>query len=262
MVIRHIREHVATQNWFAVAIDFLIVVAGIVIGTQVNNWNQARIEAQQGRDYRQRLIRELEFNARQYGEQQHYYRQVLGHGLNAIAALEGRKQPNAAAFLVDAYQLSQIDTTSPKTYIYDEMVSSGLVSRLGSEELQETASDYYLNIAATDRTIREIFPYRTTIRQLMPFAIQSEIRDRCGDRLVFEGKRIVGVALADRCHVAIDAAQAEEVARRIATAPELRAEMTRYIASVDEKLGVLNTNIVMTKRFIADLSDSSQDSST
>ena len=32
MVIRRIREHVATQNWFAVAIDLVIVVLGVFLG--------------------------------------------------------------------------------------------------------------------------------------------------------------------------------------------------------------------------------------
>ena len=42
MILRRITEHVKTQNWFAVAIDFLIVVVGVFIGLQVANWNDAR----------------------------------------------------------------------------------------------------------------------------------------------------------------------------------------------------------------------------
>ena len=251
MAIRRFRDHVAEHNWFAVAVDVGIVVLGVFIGLQVNNWNQARLEARQGREYRERLIRELDFNARQYAEQQHYYGRVLDHGLKALAGLSGGQ--SARDFLINAYQLSQIDTTSPKSYIYDEMVSSGLVSRLGSEELQETASDYYLNIAATDRTIREVLPYRTTIRQLMPLAVQSAIRDHCGDRYVFYRRRVVGVSLPDQCEVSLDAAAANEAARAIRSTPGLREEMTRYVASVDEKLDVLKMNLLMTRRFVRDL---------
>ena len=46
MVIRRIRDHVASHNWFAVAIDLGIVVVGVFLGTQANNWNEARIERQ------------------------------------------------------------------------------------------------------------------------------------------------------------------------------------------------------------------------
>lgn len=42
MLLRRITEHIKAQNWFAVAIDFVIVVVGVFIGIQVSNWNDAR----------------------------------------------------------------------------------------------------------------------------------------------------------------------------------------------------------------------------
>ena len=39
MLLRRITKHVSDQNWFAVFIDFLIVVVGVFIGIQVANWN-------------------------------------------------------------------------------------------------------------------------------------------------------------------------------------------------------------------------------
>ncbi len=41
MILRQLTEHVKAQNWFAVAIDFVIVVAGVFVGVQVSNWNDA-----------------------------------------------------------------------------------------------------------------------------------------------------------------------------------------------------------------------------
>lgn len=42
MILRRITKHVKNQNWFAVGIDFCIVVIGVFIGIQVANWNEAR----------------------------------------------------------------------------------------------------------------------------------------------------------------------------------------------------------------------------
>ena len=42
MLLRRITQHVKDQNWTAVALDFLIVVAGILIAFQITNWNEAR----------------------------------------------------------------------------------------------------------------------------------------------------------------------------------------------------------------------------
>ncbi len=44
MLLRRITKHVKAQNWFAVALDFLIVVIGIFVGLQVNDWNTQRQE--------------------------------------------------------------------------------------------------------------------------------------------------------------------------------------------------------------------------
>jgi hypothetical protein len=42
MLLRRVIEHVRTQNWTAVALDFVIVVVGVFIGIQVANWNGSR----------------------------------------------------------------------------------------------------------------------------------------------------------------------------------------------------------------------------
>lgn len=42
MLLRRVTKHVKDQNWFAVGIDFAIVVVGVFIGLQVANWNDAR----------------------------------------------------------------------------------------------------------------------------------------------------------------------------------------------------------------------------
>ena len=42
MLLRRVKEHVNAQNWFAVGIDFVIVVVGVVIGIEVANWNDVQ----------------------------------------------------------------------------------------------------------------------------------------------------------------------------------------------------------------------------
>jgi 6-phosphofructokinase len=52
MLLRRVIEHVKTQNWTAVALDFVIVVVGVFIGIQVSNWNERLAE----RDTEARLL--------------------------------------------------------------------------------------------------------------------------------------------------------------------------------------------------------------
>src|SRR5687767_1423504 len=44
MILRRLTENLRAQNWTAIGIEFLIVVIGVFIGTQVSNWNEERIE--------------------------------------------------------------------------------------------------------------------------------------------------------------------------------------------------------------------------
>ncbi len=43
MILRRVTQHVKGENWFAVGLDFVIVVVGVFIGIQVANWNEARL---------------------------------------------------------------------------------------------------------------------------------------------------------------------------------------------------------------------------
>ena len=45
MILRRITKHVREQDWFAVGLDFVIVVSGILIAFQITNWSTARQQA-------------------------------------------------------------------------------------------------------------------------------------------------------------------------------------------------------------------------
>ena len=92
-MLRRFREHAAKQDWFAVGVDVAIVVVGVFLGTQANNWNQDRIERSEAHEYRAQIIDNLRANEADVAARAHYYRQVRAH---AIAALNAVKQPNAS----------------------------------------------------------------------------------------------------------------------------------------------------------------------
>jgi len=49
VLLRRVTKHIKTQNWFAVFVDFVIVVVGVFVGLQVQDWNESRKErAQEG----------------------------------------------------------------------------------------------------------------------------------------------------------------------------------------------------------------------
>lgn len=60
MILRRITEHLKSQNWFAVAIEFVIVVVGVFMGLQVQDWNDQRKERLEEYDLLVRLYEETQ----------------------------------------------------------------------------------------------------------------------------------------------------------------------------------------------------------
>ncbi|MEO1248047.1 MAG: hypothetical protein AAFX56_20400 [Pseudomonadota bacterium] len=54
-MLRRFRKHITEQNWIALAFDFLIVVVGVFLGLQAQDWNQSRVDRQSERAYLERL---------------------------------------------------------------------------------------------------------------------------------------------------------------------------------------------------------------
>ena len=59
MLLRRLTKHVKDQNWFAIGIDFLIVVIGVFIGIQVANWNENNADRREERIILKRLYEQL-----------------------------------------------------------------------------------------------------------------------------------------------------------------------------------------------------------
>jgi hypothetical protein len=60
MIIRRLAAAIKNQDWFTVSIEFVIVVAGIFVGLQVNDWNENRLNRAQERANLVRLLDEAE----------------------------------------------------------------------------------------------------------------------------------------------------------------------------------------------------------
>lgn len=59
MILRRLTKQVDDQNWFAVVLDFVIVVCGILIAFQITNWSVARSELTQAASIRANIIEDL-----------------------------------------------------------------------------------------------------------------------------------------------------------------------------------------------------------
>lgn len=235
MVIRRIREHAATHNWFAVTIDILIVFIGVFLGIQANNWNEARISDAAARTDRMRLIEDLRTNELDLQGRLFYYKSVRQHALKALAGFSSPDADLGEGFLVNAYQASQVRQRPMRRFTYDELVSTGSLARIGDQKLREQLDLYYLGLTSIDANIKEVPPYRDRIRREMPYAVQERIRSRCGEQSQ-DVKGAVIRTLPTSCRTGLDRALVAGAVAQLRAAPEMDRDLTRYITDIDQRL--------------------------
>jgi hypothetical protein len=236
MILRRIREHVAHHNWFAVAIDFVIVLAGVFLGLQASNWNQGRLERRQAREYRAMLIDDLGANLANMDVRRTYYQWVRREGLATLAALDRPDSELGEQFLVDAYQASQIQPWSLKRNTYDEILSVGAMGSLGGPMLRDRIANYYVGAEVTGTNIASVPPYREILRRIMPYEVQRRIRATCNEKVGQDERGGVRLTLPGACALHLDPTAMHRAVVQIHDRRELALDLNRLLVDLDQKL--------------------------
>jgi hypothetical protein len=150
MLFGRLNQHIKHQNWFAVGLDFFIVVVGVFIGLQVQQWTNDRERQQREFKYLERLHEEIlrtnelrEFNVAQR------ITTLKGLGvahdfLFSDSESEGLL-PSACLALVLATVMTKVTVDLPTVA---ELLSAGQLDTLGSSDVR---SSVVRLIQVTDR---------------------------------------------------------------------------------------------------------------
>ncbi len=192
MLLRRVIEHVREQNWTAVGIDFVIVVAGVFVGIQVSNWNAASVDRRLAQSYLTGIAddvrsdidearRTADSALARIGAAAHVLRKA---GVSIMApAVELARVPDVGALgglesseipEVDAPSAGQRDrlwSLATVVYMYDAnrsaydaLVSSGKIDLIGDPRIIRALREYYYLVNALSATqIRTVAPTRQKI---------------------------------------------------------------------------------------------------
>jgi len=125
MLLRRITKHVKDQNWFAVGIDFVIVVIGVFIGIQVANWNDVRVERSIGATYVEGFERDLEADLEMLETELVGRRVQLQNAKTVLEFYDGREL-NVSEFFGAFYPVLESRNTRPNRSTIDEVLNSGV----------------------------------------------------------------------------------------------------------------------------------------
>ncbi len=144
MILRRITEHVKTQNWFAVALDFVIVVVGVFVGIQVSNWNEAQHAAAKEAVILSQLHDEFTQVAAGLEEARPRAKEKLDAVRSVLRVIrEGVEPCDVEAFTITLQEAGSFTDGPPEPVTLVELLASGTFSALSSPELRKALTAYH-----------------------------------------------------------------------------------------------------------------------
>ena len=250
MIYKRFAANLRAQNWSAIGIELAIVVVGVFIGTQVSNWNAARLEKRET----QRMLAQLKPNLQSltdyYQSARGYYATTRRYATTAFAGWRGDPNVSDQDFVIAAYQASQVLGLGTN--------GSTWATVLGADQLRQVDDTAIRNdlsfLMSADYTQFDIpavnTPYRPGVRRLIPVDIQDAIRAQCGDYP--DPKRPLFFSLPATCNLRIAPNEAAKAAAILRGHPELSEDLQWHMAAQAALLTNLipyeNTTVDLTRR--------------
>jgi len=148
---RNIRQNLLkegkTSKYFKYAIgEIVLVVIGILIALQINNWNQDRIEHKQTKTLLSNLKLDVEANINNLKDQQSFLRHRKEWADFILKSLDEKKVTDSTMFITAITRVGWIIDYSQTFPTYNEIVSSGKLSYIKSENLKKELANYQTEV--------------------------------------------------------------------------------------------------------------------
>ena len=147
MLLRSITKHVKEQNWFAVALDFFIVVVGILIAFQITNWNEKSKASERERVVLEQLHTEFSSTLEGMKQAKQDNEGSLSATRDVLGAIrDGVKPEDDSAFIKKIRRAGGLNTGPAEPTTLVELLSSGSLSELSSSELRQALIRHHANV--------------------------------------------------------------------------------------------------------------------
>lgn len=236
MILRKLSQSLKDQNWTAIWIEFVLLVAGVFLGIQVANWNESLGDSQEAATYRQRLADDLRSELSGIETRTAYFQRIRAHALDALAAAQAPAGQAGQQFLLDAYQATQEYPFNPPRSAYEEMISAGRMNLIPDLALRKRLAVHYSELDEYLASWSREAEYRDAMRSLMPVDLQERIHIACETVAVDEAGSSKVVEDSKPCAVAFSPGEVALAVAAIHPAPGLARMLNRQVSVLDEKL--------------------------
>ncbi len=144
MLSRKIVDNLRKQNWLAVSLDLIVVVAGIFIGLQASEWNDKRLEHQEGLYYLKALQFQLQHDIEEGKAELEKSSGYLASTGQALGLLWKDKPDEGDLKSFQELHLSAFQLWGPiqKPVTLRQLVDDGKIDLIRSKKIQRAILDY------------------------------------------------------------------------------------------------------------------------
>lgn len=180
MILARLTRAVREQNWFAVALEFVIVVAGVLLAFQISAWSAQRADRTYAMDILDRFHAELVTieTVRSRGRSG---LQTVIRDLDSARPVILGVSDRTALTAEECNSLGRShDVTPPADQLptLDELMQSGSLRVVRSSTLRRSASSAYAMIAAGDEFWASLSPRLDNLSETIPAAIRPVLARR------------------------------------------------------------------------------------
>ena len=246
MMKRFVRA-LSRRDWTAVFIELMVVVVGILVALQFDEWAQGREQRGIERTYLMRLKEDLQIERVRVGQAEGFARDRLAavELLDRVAGdpTTAEGDPNLIPWVIETASWRSFPKTS--AFVYNELQSTGRMSLIRSVPLRRALTEHYATIAhdarvGEERAAQEAYDAATA--GLLTMAELTAIERVAGDprRVAMARDRALALAnaLAGR-PAALEQlpSLAQHHIFNLRVIGDMRTRIDRLIGMVDDQLG-------------------------
>lgn len=232
MILRRLTANLRAQNWTAITIEFLIVILGVFLGTQVANWNQARLEKIETERMLVHLVPELKNQLEFYDSARTYYATTRRYADQALAAWKDDRSISDEQFVIAAYQASQIIGIGTNAENWALTFGGEQLRNIDDPKVRRNLEVVLTTDYGAVQFTSVATPYREQVRRVIPIRVQDQIRAKCGDRTRYGEGGYILTELPQDCMLRIPAGEAAAIAAALRARRDLPAELYWHLAAV------------------------------
>jgi len=135
MILQSISRAIREQNYYAVVLEFVIVIAGVVIGFQIQAWNEDRADRETEARYHLRISADLAYDLDRVDYYIAHYAAQTGAAERVIGYHQQSDPVDVAQYHADLLRVLYVEQHQPRYSSLDALLGTGDIALIREEAI-------------------------------------------------------------------------------------------------------------------------------